>query len=101
MSKKFYGNAKTYYEKNNLFSVVAVGASSGGLEAAVSFFSHLQTDTGMRYLMIQHSDLTNKTDAVEAIQYVTQMPVQQAVHGMLMQRDHVYIIPPDKDVQIV
>ena len=38
------------------FPVVGIGASAGGLEAFRQLLSHLPTDTGMAFVLIQHLD---------------------------------------------
>ena len=38
----------------NRFPVVGIGASAGGLDAFRQLLSHLPTDTGMAFVLIQH-----------------------------------------------
>jgi signal transduction histidine kinase len=63
-------------------------------------FSNLPADTGMCYLYLQHIDQTKKTDIISTLEQVTPMPVLQALDGMPVLPDHVYIIPPGKDTNI-
>ena len=36
------------------FPIVGIGASAGGLESLERLFSHLPTDTGMAFVLVQH-----------------------------------------------
>jgi two-component system CheB/CheR fusion protein len=81
--------------------VVAIGASAGGLEALNQFLSHTPTDSGLAWIVVQHLDPTKKALLPELLQRVTQMPVQQAVEGMVIQANHLYVIPPDSELTVV
>lgn len=41
-------------QTNDLFPIVGIGASAGGLEAYTQLLSHLPTDTGMAFVLVQH-----------------------------------------------
>ncbi len=43
------------------FPIVGVAASAGGLEAFTQLLSHLPNDTGMAFVLIQHSPRLRKT----------------------------------------
>jgi two-component system, chemotaxis family, CheB/CheR fusion protein len=76
------------------FSVVALGASAGGLDAFQKFFDALPPNSGMAFILIQHLDPTHQSMMVELLAGHTSMTVQQAADGMRLERDCVYIIPP-------
>ena len=42
------------------FHIVAVGASAGGLESLERLFTHLPTDTGMAFVVLQHLSPTSR-----------------------------------------
>jgi two-component system CheB/CheR fusion protein len=75
--------------------VVALGASAGGLDAFKSFFANTPPDTGMAFVVIQHLATQHKSLLVELLGAHTQMPVKAAEDGMAVERDHVFVIPPD------
>jgi two-component system CheB/CheR fusion protein len=81
--------------------VVAIGASAGGLEALNQFLSHTPSDSGLAWIVVQHLDPTKKALLPELLQRVTQMPVQQAVEGMVIQANHLYVIPPNSELTLV
>lgn len=83
------------------FSIVAIGASAGGLEALEQFFSNMPSDTGLAFVVIQHLDPTHVGILPELLQRVTQMKVQQATDGLLVKPDCVYVIPPNKSLSVL
>jgi two-component system, chemotaxis family, CheB/CheR fusion protein len=74
--------------------VVGIGASAGGLEACRLLLEALPAATGMAFILVQHLDPTHESLMVELLGSVTAMPVLQATDGMVVETDHVYIIPP-------
>ncbi len=76
------------------FPVVAIGASAGGLDACRKLLDALPADIGMAFIIVQHLDPLHESMMAELLTSHTVMKVNQAKHGMLIERDHVYIIPP-------
>ncbi len=83
------------------FPVVGIGASAGGLEAFTQLLKHLPSDSGMAFVLIQHLDPTHTSFLREALAGATAMPVTQAEEGVVVERDHVYVIPPNADIALV
>ena len=79
---------------------VAVGASAGGLEAIESFFSHMPPESGLGFVVIQHLSPDYKSLMVELLSKKTLMPVHRAEDGMRVLPNHVYLIPPKKNLTI-
>jgi two-component system CheB/CheR fusion protein len=75
--------------------VVGIGASAGGLEACTKLVQGLPDGNGMTFILVQHLDPTHDSLLVPLLAKHTAMPVMQAVDGMSLERDHLYIIPPD------
>jgi two-component system CheB/CheR fusion protein len=80
--------------------VVALGASAGGLAAFEAFFAGLseQADPGMALVLLQHLAPDFNSLLSELIQRHTHLPVQEVEDGMLLQPNHVNVIPPDRDM---
>jgi len=78
------------------FPIVAIAASAGGLEAFTELLSHLPTDTGMAFVLIQHLDPSHKSLLTEILTRTTTMPVSEVVEGAVVKPNEVYIIPPNK-----
>ena len=83
------------------FPIVAIGASAGGLEALEQFLGNVPTDSGMAYVIIQHLDPTHKGIMPELLQRATTMHVAQAGNRTRIEPNHVYVIPPNKDLSIL
>jgi len=79
---------------------VAVGASAGGLEAIDEFFTNMPTDSGVGFIVIQHLSPDYKSLMVELLSKKTAMPVLRAENGLLVLPNHVYLIPPKKNLTI-
>ena len=75
------------------FTIVAVGASAGGLEAITKLIDALPKSPGMAFILIQHLDPTHKSLMAELLAKHTPMPVVEATDGALIEADHVYTIP--------
>lgn len=83
------------------FTIVAIGASAGGLEALELFLSHVPANSGMAFVVIQHLDPNYKGMMPELLQRATSMPVAQARNRMKVKPDCVYVIPPNSDLSIL
>jgi chemotaxis response regulator CheB len=83
------------------FSIVGMGGSAGSLEAFEEFFRNMPADSGLAFVLISHLDPTRKDVLPELIQRSTKMEVHQAKDGMKVQPNHVYVIPPNRDLSII
>jgi two-component system CheB/CheR fusion protein len=77
-----------------------MGASAGGLEAFTRFFRSMPADSGMAFVVIQHLDPTHESLTAELLGKHTKMPVRQVAGDTAVERDHVYVIPPNRDLGI-
>jgi len=82
------------------FPIVGIGASAGGLAAIEAFFSGMppDADPGMAFALVQHLDPDHKSLLTELIQRRTRMKVSEVTDGMVVQANHAYIIPPNRDM---
>lgn len=80
------------------FPVVGIGASAGGLKVLQEFFDHLDSDSEMAFVVITHL-APEKTSALdELLAQHTSMDVQQVKEKTEIQPNHIYIIPPNKQL---
>jgi two-component system, chemotaxis family, CheB/CheR fusion protein len=86
--------------REELGYVVGIGASAGGLRALQSFFKELPVESGMSFVVVVHLDPKAKSALTELLQPKTSMPVTQVVRAVKVEPNHVYIIPPDKDLSM-
>jgi two-component system CheB/CheR fusion protein len=83
------------------FPVVGIGASAGGLPALLHFFENMPQQTGMAFVVILHLSPKHKSSADHVLQRATRMPVVQVATTVHIQRDHVYVIPPNRHLTMV
>jgi two-component system, chemotaxis family, CheB/CheR fusion protein len=88
------------HANSELFPIVGIGASAGGLEAFTQLLSHLPIDTGMAFVLVQHLDPSQKSLLTEILARTTQMPVQEVQDGTTVQPNHVYVIPSNTTMTI-
>jgi two-component system CheB/CheR fusion protein len=80
--------------------VVGIGASAGGLEALERFFRSVPEDTGMAFVVIQHLSPDFKSLMDELLARHTRLPIALVEDGMRVEANHVYLIPPKKEMII-
>src|SRR5689334_2263937 len=79
-------------------TVVGIGASAGGLTALNSFFDALSPDTGMAFVVVTHLHPTYESHLAELLQQHTKMPTRQVDQRIQVEADHVYVIPPNRNI---
>ena len=82
-------------------TVVAIGASAGGLEAIEQFLRGVPESSGLAFVVVQHLDPSHAGAMPELLQRATRIPVAQVKDGTRVEADHVYVIPPNKDLSIL
>jgi two-component system, chemotaxis family, CheB/CheR fusion protein len=82
------------------FPIVGIGASAGGLDAYLQLLQHLGPDTGMAFVLVQHLDPRHESRLTELLARATPMPVTEASHGLAIQPNHVYVIPPNANLAV-
>ncbi|HTL46481.1 MAG TPA: chemotaxis protein CheB [Verrucomicrobiae bacterium] len=83
------------------FSIVGIGASAGGLEAATALLQSLPANTGMAFVLVQHLSPTHKSMLSDILSKKSAMPVMEAVNGMEVAPNSVYVIPPNVCMSIL
>lgn len=79
----------------DLFPIVGLGASAGGLDAFTLFLKALPTDTGMAFVLIQHMDPTHDSVLGSLLQRSTKLPIREVTDQMVVEPNHIYICPPN------
>jgi two-component system, chemotaxis family, CheB/CheR fusion protein len=82
------------------FHIVGIGASAGGLEAFTELLSHLPSDTGMAFVLIQHLDPKHESHLSELLTKTCKMPVSEVKGETRAEANHVYVIPPRSNLGI-
>jgi two-component system CheB/CheR fusion protein len=81
--------------KPHPFLIVGIGASAGGLAAFKSFFANLPADSGMAFVLVQHLAASHKSLLVELLKPHAPVPIVAAQDGIEVEKNHIYVIPPD------
>lgn len=87
-------------DKKEFFTIVAIGASAGGLEAITSLLKNLSANTGMAFIFVQHLSPDHKSLLVPLLTKETKMKVQEIEDMEKMKPDNVYIIPFNKEIEV-
>ncbi len=82
------------------FPIVGIGASAGGLEAVSAFLKAFPARTGMAIVIVQHLAPQHDSALAQLLSKATDMPVLEVPHATAVERDHIYVIPPDKIMTI-
>lgn len=60
----------------------------------------MPADLGASFVVLQHLDPSHQSMTAEILSRHTSMPVQQIRQGMIVEQDHVYVIPPNAYVTL-
>ena len=82
------------------FPVVCVGGSAGGLDAYIRLLKHLPDDMGVAIVIVNHLRLV-ATQLHEILPNYTKMPVELITEKLLIRPNHVFIIPPQRDLHVL
>ncbi|NVO18494.1 MAG: PAS domain-containing protein [Bacteroidetes bacterium] len=96
-SRKFSDN----HESSPIdFPVVGIGASAGGLEALQEFFKSMPEDPGVAFIIVQHLSPDYKSLMDELLARHTKMVIHRVEDGMMVEENHIYLIPPRMNMTI-
>ena len=81
------------------FPVVCVGGSAGGLNAYTRLLKHLPADMGVAIVIVNHLR-TTATMLHEILPGYTKMPVELITESLIIEPNHVFIIPEQRDLHV-
>ena len=82
-------------------TIVGIGASSGGLNALREFFKHVPADSGLAFVIVVHLAPEHKSMMAELLQPHVKMPVMQVTETTKLEANHVYVIPPNANLNSI
>jgi two-component system CheB/CheR fusion protein len=80
--------------------IVGVGASAGGLDAFTAMLRNLPLDANLAVVFVQHLAPQHESALVTLLTGQSALPVVQAGEGMRVEANHVYVIPPNRQLVI-
>jgi chemotaxis response regulator CheB len=81
------------------FPIVCVGGSAGGLDAFIRLLQNLPCDMGVAIVIVNHITIM-PTQLHEVLPRFTTMPVDLITENLLIEPDHVFIIPANRDLHV-
>jgi len=79
--------------------IVCVGGSAGGLDAYIRLLQHLPCDMGVAIVIVNHITVV-ATQLHEVLRRFTAMPVILITEKLLIEPNHVFIIPSNRDLHV-
>ena len=80
--------------------VVGIGASAGGLEALRPLVTNLPALSNMAYVVVQHLSPQYRSMLAQLLGRETEIQIEEISDGMKVEKNTIYITPPNKDVLI-
>lgn len=82
------------------FPIVGIGASAGGLRALEDFFRTIPANPGMAFVIITHLAPDRESFLADILARQTLLPVDVASDGQPVEKDRVYVLPPNASLTI-
>jgi two-component system CheB/CheR fusion protein len=82
------------------FAIVGVGASAGGLEAFSQLLKALPKDPGLSIVFVQHMAPHHESALATLLTASTNLPVVQPSQDIDLDPNHVYVIPPNRNLAL-
>ncbi|MFZ1105197.1 MAG: chemotaxis protein CheB, partial [Hyphomicrobiaceae bacterium] len=80
--------------------VIGIGASAGGLEACKAFLDAMPGNSGIAFVLVLHLDPKRESMMAGLLGKRTAMPVVEVQHGVSLEANHVYVIPPNTYITV-
>lgn len=81
------------------FPIVCVGGSAGGLDAYIRLLKKLPSNMGVAIVIVNHMR-SMPTQLHEILPGFTSMPVNLVTESLLVEKNHVYVIPENRDLHV-
>src|SRR5262245_34465814 len=82
-------------------TVVGIGASAGGLAALKTFLQNVPSDSGLAFVVVVHLSPDHESHLAELLQPHVRFPVEQVSQNARLEGNHVYIIPPNANLNAI
>lgn len=81
------------------FPIVCVGGSAGGLDAYIRLLKQLPADMGVAIVIVNHITIM-PTQLHLVLPRFTAMPVELITENLVIEPNHVFIIPANRDLHV-
>ena len=81
--------------------VVGIGASAGGLKALKQLFAKFPEDTDLAFVVVVHLSPDHPSHLADLLQPACRMPVIQVTETVPIAPNHVYVIPPGRNLSTI
>lgn len=93
---EMHNKDKNKEPSDNLFPVVGVGASAGGLDAFKRLVKSIPENAGVAYILVQHLEPSHDSMLEEILQKIVSIPVLEITNNVRVEPNRVYVIPSNK-----
>jgi two-component system, chemotaxis family, CheB/CheR fusion protein len=87
-------------DERSAFTIVGVGASAGGLEAVTQLLQGMPPRPGLALVVVQHLSPEHASAMPTLLAAKTPLPVLQVTEGTLVEENHVYVVPPNVEMEL-
>ena len=87
-------------DSESVMTIVACGASAGGLEAFSQLMAAVPADVNATFVLVPHLAPEHASMMAPLLQHHTTLPVTEATDGIELERAHAYVPPPGVNVDI-
>ena len=86
-----------------VFPIVGIGASAGGLAAIEAFLKAIPAKVvcNMAFVIVQHLDPDHKSILIDLVKQYTKLNAYVVESGMKVLPNCVYVIPPNRDLALI
>ena len=88
-------------EEANRPTIIGIGASAGGLKALKAFFAHVPEESGLAFVVVVHLSPEHESHLADLLQPHAKMPVTQVTDEPALEPNHVYVIPPGRNLDTI
>src|SRR5215469_2065198 len=82
------------------FPIVGIGASAGGVKALQQLFDKMPARVGAAFVVIVHLDPSSHSELPAILAARSKLSVTQVTHSAPLKEDCIYVIPPDRQLQL-
>ncbi|MDR6804237.1 signal transduction histidine kinase [Dyadobacter sp. BE34] len=80
--------------------IISIGGSDSGIDEIASFFDQKPL-AGVSYIVIPHLSIAFQTKLAEILARHVDLAIREAQNGILVEADHIYIIPSNSEMTIL